>query len=94
MSNQNPSSSSAPPPRTSSLSAGGHTHADGSSPSGQNNHGNDNAHNSSNQINTSKKGKGKKAPDQAEASQLIAKKIAQLELDAAGEKDQEAEIGA
>ena len=40
-----------------------------------------------------KKGKQKKATDPSEASKLIAAKISQLELDAAGEKDQEAEIG-
>lgn len=61
---------------------------------GQHIHSNDAQHsNQASQANASKKGKAKK-PDQAEASQLIAKKIAQLELDAAGEKDQEAEIGA
>lgn len=42
---------------------------------------------------TAKKGKAKKATDPNEASKLIAAKISQLELDAAGEKDQEAEIG-
>ncbi|KAI9742231.1 MAG: hypothetical protein M1818_004131 [Claussenomyces sp. TS43310] len=42
--------------------------------------------------NSSKKGKAKKATDPNEASKLIAAKISQLELDAAGEKDQEAEI--
>jgi hypothetical protein len=42
----------------------------------------------------SKKAKNKKATDPNEASKLIAAKISQLELDAAGEKDQEAEIGA
>jgi len=41
----------------------------------------------------SKKAKAKKATDPNEASKLIAAKISQLELDAAGEKDQEAEIG-
>jgi len=41
-----------------------------------------------------KKGKQKKAPEPTEASKLIAQRISQLELDAAGEKDQEAEIGA
>jgi hypothetical protein len=41
-----------------------------------------------------KKGKQKKAPEPNEASKLIAQRISQLELDAAGEKDQEAEIGA
>lgn len=40
-----------------------------------------------------KKGKQKKAPEPNEASKLIAQRISQLELDAAGEKDQEAEIG-
>ncbi|KAK4113776.1 hypothetical protein N656DRAFT_706970 [Canariomyces notabilis] len=39
-----------------------------------------------------KKGKQKKAPEPNEASKLIAQRISQLELDAAGEKDQEAEI--
>ena len=41
---------------------------------------------------TSKKGK-KKATDPNETGKLLAAKINQLELDAAGEKDQEAEIG-
>lgn len=40
-----------------------------------------------------KKGKGKKAADPNETGKLLAAKINQLELDAAGEKDQEAEIG-
>ncbi len=42
---------------------------------------------------TTKKGKAKKAPDANETGKLLAAKINQLELDAAGEKDQEAEIG-
>ena len=42
---------------------------------------------------TAKKGKGKKATDPNETGKLLAAKINQLELDAAGEKDQEAEIG-
>jgi len=41
---------------------------------------------------TAKKGKGKKNADPVDASKQIAAKIAQLELDAAGERDQEAEI--
>jgi len=41
-----------------------------------------------------KKGKQKKTTEPNEASKLIAARISQLELDAAGEKDQEAEIGA
>lgn len=40
-----------------------------------------------------KKPKGKKTPDASETSKLLAAKISQLELDKAGEKDQEAEIG-
>ncbi|KAJ5895225.1 hypothetical protein N7495_006916 [Penicillium taxi] len=39
-----------------------------------------------------KKNKGKKATDPNETSKLLAAKISQLEQDAAGEKDQEAEI--
>lgn len=42
----------------------------------------------------SKKNKGKKVMDPNETSKLLAAKISQLEQDAAGEKDQEAEIGA
>ena len=42
---------------------------------------------------TAKKSKGKKAPDPSETGKLLAAKINQLELDQAGEKDQEAEIG-
>ena len=41
-----------------------------------------------------KKGKGKKNADPNDASKQIAAKIAQLEQDAAGDKEQEAEIGA
>lgn len=40
-----------------------------------------------------KKSKQKKAAEPNEASKLIAARISQLESDAAGEKDQEAEIG-
>lgn len=42
----------------------------------------------------SKKNKGKKMADPNETSKLLAAKISQLEQDAAGEKDQEQEIGA
>lgn len=41
-----------------------------------------------------KKTKGKKTADPNETSKLLAAKISQLEQDAAGEKDQEQEIGA
>ena len=40
-----------------------------------------------------KKTKGKKPADPTETSKLLAAKISQLEQDAAGEKDQDAEIG-
>ena len=40
-----------------------------------------------------KKSKHKKAADPSETGKLLAAKINQLELDAAGEKDQEQEIG-
>ena len=42
---------------------------------------------------TNKKSKNKKAPDANEVGKALAAKISQLELDAAGEKDQELEIG-
>lgn len=41
-----------------------------------------------------KGGKAKKPIDSTETSKLLAQRISQLEHDAAGEKDQEAEIGA
>ncbi|QSZ37547.1 hypothetical protein DSL72_008645 [Monilinia vaccinii-corymbosi] len=65
--------------RTTSMNAN-HTHAD--YPNGHHHHSDAGV----------KKGKQKKATDPSEASKLIAAKISQLELDAAGEKDQEAEI--
>ncbi len=40
-----------------------------------------------------RKAKSKKVADPNETSKLLAAKISQLESDAAGEKDQEAEIG-
>jgi hypothetical protein len=40
-----------------------------------------------------KKGKGKKSTDPLEQQKQIQAKIAQLELDAAGDKEQDAEIG-
>lgn len=41
-----------------------------------------------------KKGKQKKAVDSNESAKLLAQRISQLEQESAGEKDQEAEIGA
>lgn len=45
------------------------------------------------QLPASKKAKGKKAADPSETGKLLAAKINQLELDAAGDKEQELEIG-
>lgn len=44
-------------------------------------------------VPSKKAGKNKKFNDPNETGKLLAAKINQLELDAAGEKDQEAEIG-
>ena len=41
----------------------------------------------------SKKGRPKKAPEPTDTSKLVAARIAALELDQAGDKEQEAEIG-
>jgi hypothetical protein len=96
MSTTTPIPTSAPLPRISSLSAGGHLHGDASAVNGHHSHGHENATgpNPAGLSNALKKGKIKKTTDPNEASKLIAAKISQLELDAAGEKDQEAEIGA
>lgn len=44
-------------------------------------------------VKAKKAAKSKKGPDPNETGKLLAAKINQLELDAAGEKDQEQEIG-
>ena len=67
-----------------------HSHGDNPYTNGHHHHHHDVAQSS---ANNAKKGKQKKATDPNEASNLIASKIAQLELDAAGDKEQEAEIG-
>jgi hypothetical protein len=101
MSTANPLQTSAPATsRASSTShgAGSHLHHDAALTNGHHHHhhhegGGAPTHGGS--ANASKKSKPKsKATDPNEASKLIAAKISQLELDAAGEKDQEAEIGA
>jgi len=68
-----------------------HTHADSGYTNGHHHHHHDVG--TASGSNTGKKGKGKKTTDPNEASNLIAAKISQLELDAAGEQEQEAEIG-
>jgi hypothetical protein len=101
MSTANPLQTSAPATTRASLTAhgaGSHIHHDSALGNGHHHHhhhegGGAAMHGGS--ANISKKSKPKsKATDPNEASKLIAAKISQLELDAAGEKDQEAEIGA
>jgi hypothetical protein len=86
----NPTNSSVPASRASSIAAN-HTHPESSYVNGHHHHHHDVGGAQSGSA--AKKGKQKKATDPNEASKLIAAKISQLELDAAGEKDQEAEIG-
>jgi hypothetical protein len=96
MSTANPLQTSAPAStRIPSNSHGldGHLHSDNGLSNGHNHHPVPGSVQPSS-VNASKKAKNKKATDPNEASKLIAAKISQLELDAAGEKDQEAEIGA
>lgn len=88
---------SAPPRATTAVNnVPAHMHTDTAYTNGHHHHHHEPAvaaqHPASNRA-MDKKAKGKKAPDPTEASKLIAAKISQLELDAAGEKDQEAEIG-
>jgi hypothetical protein len=87
----NPAHTSAPTSRVSS----NHTHADASYANGHHHHHHHDAGAGPQPgpASMAKKGKQKKVADNSEASKLIAAKISQLELDAAGEKDQEAEIG-
>lgn len=88
----NPTQTSLPP---SSRASSNHPHPDPYT-NGHHHHHHHHDTGASHQLgsaSTAKKGKQKKAPDNSEASKLIAAKISQLELDAAGEKDQEAEIG-
>lgn len=90
----NPTHSSAPAPSRASSTAANHAHLDSSYANGHHHPPHDaGGSQSSGSANAAKKGKQKKATDPNEASKLIAAKISQLELDAAGEKDQEAEIG-
>ena len=100
MSTANPPQTSAAPASTRASSAtnaaSGHLHNDAGLLNGHHHHHHHDAGSISTHSSTtaSKKAKAKKATDPNEASKLIAAKISQLELDAAGEKDQEAEIGA
>ncbi|RDL41205.1 Uncharacterized protein BP5553_01184 [Venustampulla echinocandica] len=82
-------------PATSRISANPTSHAHPESPytNGHLHHHHDvGAHQQSGTANAAKKGKQKKATDPNEASKLIAAKISQLELGAAEDKEQEAEI--
>lgn len=90
----NPTHISVPATSRTSLGATNHTHGDSSYANGHHHHHHDaGASQPGGMAGGAKKGKPKKATDPNEASKLIAAKISQLELDAAGEKDQEAEIG-
>lgn len=79
--------------------AANHTHAEPGYTNGHHHHHHHEPvppqqHTAASAANAMKKAaKKQKATDPSEASKLIAAKISQLELDAAGEKDQEAEIG-
>lgn len=88
----NPAHTSAP---TTSRASANHTHLDASYTNGHHHHHHHDtgAAPQPGSASMAKKGKQKKVADNSEASKLIAAKISQLELDAAGEKDQEAEIG-
>lgn len=72
-------------------SSANHSHPESGYTNGHHHHHHDGG--AASGSNAAKKGKGKKATDPNEASNLIAAKISQLELDAAGEQEQEAEIG-
>jgi hypothetical protein len=70
-----------------------HTHADSPYTNGHAHHHHPHDGHPQSASNAAKKGKQKKAADPNEASKLIAAKISQLELGAAEDKEQEAEIG-
>ncbi|KAI9046559.1 hypothetical protein LZ554_009304 [Drepanopeziza brunnea f. sp. 'monogermtubi'] len=69
-------------------STANHTHPESAYTNGHHHH----HHDTSAMSSAGKKVSGKKKPDPNEASNLIAAKISQLESDAAGDKEQEAEI--
>ena len=83
----NPTHSSITP--NAGASSTNHSHAEPAYTNGHHHH----HHDTGMSSNAMKKGQQKKATDPNEASKLIAAKISQLELDAAGDKEQEAEIG-
>jgi len=90
----NPTHTSVPASSRASTIAANHAHPDSPYTNGYHHHHHDaGSSQQSSSANATKKGKQKKATDPNEASKLIAAKISQLETDAAGEKDQEAEIG-
>jgi hypothetical protein len=90
----NPSHTSVPASSRASSIAANHPHLESSYSNGHHHHHHDSGPpQQSGSANAAKKGKQKKAPDTSEATKLIQAKISQLELGAAEEKDQEAEIG-
>ncbi|KAF4629896.1 hypothetical protein G7Y89_g8244 [Cudoniella acicularis] len=89
----NPTPTSVPASSRASSIPASHTHSESPYANGHHHHHHDvGAHQQSGAANTAKKSKQKKATDPNEASKLIAAKISQLELGAAEDKEQEAEI--
>ncbi|TVY49076.1 Alpha-taxilin [Lachnellula cervina] len=89
----NPTHTTVPAPSRASSIPSNHTHPESAYTNGNHHHHHDagTTHQSA-AANAAKKGKQKKATDPNEASKLIAAKISQLELGAAEDKEQEAEI--
>ncbi|TVY15256.1 hypothetical protein LARI1_G006797 [Lachnellula arida] len=90
----NPTHTTVPAPSRASSIPSNHSHPESAYTNGNHHHHHDagTTHQSA-AANAAKKGKQKKATDPNEASKLIAAKISQLELGAAEDKEQEAEIG-
>lgn len=90
----NPTPTSVPASSRPSSIPANHSHTDSPYGNGHHHHHHDvGSHQQPGAANAAKKSKQKKATDPNEASKLIAAKISQLELGAAEDKEQEAEIG-
>lgn len=90
----NPTPTSVPAASRISSNPTSHAHPESPYTNGHLHHHHDaGAHQQAGAANATKKGKQKKTTDPNEASKLIAAKISQLELGAAEDKEQEAEIG-
>ncbi len=88
----NPTHTSVPTSSRAPSIPANHTHSEPAYTNGHHHHHHDTSATQQPGSSAAKKGKQKKT-DPNEASKLIAAKISQLELDAAGDKEQEAEIG-